>query len=65
MLNAMRSHIMRMINDDEKKRAVAKRSKKMHVKKNTPAKKAAVGWQYNSKTGRYEPTLVKSKRHNF
>ena len=28
MLNAMRSHIMRMINDDEKKRAVAKRSKK-------------------------------------
>ena len=66
MLNAMRSHIMRMINDDEKKRAVAKRSKKtQEIKKKAPSKKAAVAWQYNSKTGRYEPSLVKSKRHTF
>lgn len=66
MLNAMRSHIMRMINDDEKKRAVAKRSKKtQEIKKKAPAKKTAVGWQYNSKTGRYEPILAKSKRVNF
>ena len=65
MLNAMRSHIMRMINDDEKKRAVAKKSKKTEeIKKKAPVKKT-VGWQYDSKTGRYEPTLVKSKRHNF
>ena len=65
MLNAMRSHIMRMINDDEKKRAVAKRSKKpQEIKKKAPVKKV-VDWQYNSKTGRYEPTLVKSKRRNF
>jgi hypothetical protein len=57
---------MRMINDDEKKRAMAKRSKKtQEIKKKFPAKKATVGWQYNSKTGRYEPTLAKSKRHNF
>jgi hypothetical protein len=57
---------MRMINDDEKKRAMAKRSKKtQEIKKKAPAKKAAVGWKYNSKTGRYEPTLAKSKRQNF
>ena len=62
MLNAMRSHIMRMINDDEKKRAVAKKTQE--IKKKAPVKKT-VGWQYDSKTGRYEPTLVKSKRHNF
>lgn len=66
MLNAMRSHIMRMIDEDEKKRAVAKKSKKtQEIKKKSPAKKAAVGWQYNSKTERYEPSLAKSKRHNF
>ena len=65
MLNAMRSHIMRMINDDEKKRAVTKRSKKtQEIKKKAPVKKT-VGWKYNSKTGRYEPTLETSKRHNF
>ena len=63
MLNAMRQHIMRMINEDEKKRTVAKKSKKPQVKKSPPKK--TVGWQYNSKTGRYEPTLAKSKRHNF
>jgi hypothetical protein len=56
---------MRMINDDEKKRAVAKRSKKtQEIKKKAPVKKT-VGWKYNSKTGRYEPTLATSKRHNF
>ena len=65
MLNAMRMHIMRMINEDDKKRAVAKKSKKtQETKKKSPVKKP-VGWQYNSKTGRYEPTLTKSKRHNF
>jgi hypothetical protein len=68
---------MRMINDDEKKRAMAKRSKKpQEIKKKAPVKKPqeikkkapvkkTVGWQYNSKTGRYEPTLAKSKRQNF
>jgi len=61
----MRAHIMRMINDDEKKLAVAKKSKKpQEIKKKAPVKKT-VGWQYNSKTRRYEPTLAKSKRHNF
>jgi len=56
---------MRMINEDDKKRAAAKKSKKtLETKKKPPAKKP-VGWQYNSKTGRYEPTLAKSKRHNF
>jgi hypothetical protein len=56
---------MRMINDDEKKLAVAKKSKKpQEIKKKAPVKKT-VGWQYNSKTRRYEPTLAKSKRHNF
>ena len=60
----MRLHIMRMINEDEKKREVAKKSKKPPIKKKSPPKKT-VGWQYNSKTGRYEPTLAKSKRHNF
>jgi hypothetical protein len=53
-----------MINEDEKKREVAKKSKKPPIKKKSPPKKT-VGWQYNSKTGRYEPTLAKSKRHNF
>jgi hypothetical protein len=56
---------MRMINDDEKKRAMAKKSKKpQEIKKKAPVKKT-LGWQYNSKTGRYEPTLAKSKRQNF
>jgi hypothetical protein len=65
MLNAMRMHIMRMINEDDKKRAATKKSKKtQETKKKSPVKKS-VGWQYNSKTGRYEPTLAKSKRHNF
>ena len=66
MLNAMRAHIMRMINEDEKRHAAAKKNKKTKViTKKTSVKKTTVGWQYNSKTGRYEPTLAKSKRHNF
>ena len=70
MLDAIRSSIMRMINEDDKKRttmkkrtAVEKSKKIKHIKK-SPVKKA-VGWQYNSKTMRYEPTLAKSMRHNF
>lgn len=64
----MRASIMRMINEDEKKReAAAKKKKKTQEikKKKAPSVKKTVGWQYNSKTKRYEPTLAKSQRHNF
>ena len=67
MLNAIRSHIMRMITEDEKKREIAKRKQSREIKKTrakTPTKKT-IGWKYNSKTGRYEPNLTKTKRHNF
>lgn len=68
MLNAIRSHIMRMINEDEKKREMAKKKQTREIKKKIHTKahsKKTIGWKYNSKTGRYEPNLAKSKRHNF
>jgi hypothetical protein len=58
MLNAMRNAIVRMLAEDKKKK------KRKVVKKPTPAKKS-IGWIFDPKTGRYEPTLATTKRRNF
>ena len=60
MLDMMK-YILRMIDDGDKKRVATRKPK---PKKKTSAK-TTVGWQYNSKTMRYEPILGNSKRHNF
>lgn len=62
----MRASILRMIDEHERKRSLAKLDKKLDKKpkviaKKYSVKKTTVGWQYNARTGRYEPTLVKSK----